>query len=72
LDVPGFDNVREIFLDPKVKDIGELRWGPMDRPAVEKFLCGEHDFSRTRIQSTLDRIAESEVARKQRSLEEWF
>jgi flap endonuclease-1 len=72
LDVPGFDNVREIFLEPRVTDIEDLPWGATDRAAIEEFLCGEHDFSRTRIQSTLEKITESEAKRAQRSLEDWF
>jgi flap endonuclease-1 len=72
LDVPGFHNVRKIFLEPNVTDEYELQWGAMDRSKIEEFLCDEHDFSRPRIQSTLAKIAEGEKARAQKSLDSWF
>jgi flap endonuclease-1 len=72
LDVPGFDNVRKIFLEPHVTDEYDLQWKSMDREGVEAFLCDEYDFTRSRIQSALDKIAEGEKNRAQRSLDSWF
>ncbi len=72
LDLPGFDKVREIFLRPRVKDDYEMAWGSMSKENIEEFLCEEHDFSRTRIQTTLAKIEEGEKARTQKSLEDWF
>jgi flap endonuclease-1 len=72
LDVPGFMNVRKIFLDPNVTDEYALQWSPMDREKVEELLCEKHDFSRTRIQSTIGKIADGEKKRAQKSLDSWF
>jgi flap endonuclease-1 len=72
LDVPGFKNVRRIFLEPNVTDDYELEWQRMDREGVEALLCDEYEFTRSRIQSTLDKIEEGERARAQRSLDSWF
>ena len=72
LDVPGFDNVRSVFLEPNVTDDYELSWKSMDPGAIEDMLCDDFEFSRPRIQSTLAKIAEGEKARRQRSLDAWF
>jgi flap endonuclease-1 len=72
LDVPGFDNVRNIFLEPSVTDDYALDWETMDREGVEALLCDEYDFTRSRIQSTLGKIAEGEKKRAQSSLDSWF
>ena len=64
--------MREIFLRPRVKDEYEMAWGSMSKEKIEEFLCEEHDFSRTRIQTTLAKIEEGEKARTQKSLEDWF
>ena len=72
LDVPGFHNVRNVFLKPNVTDDYELEWGSMDPGAIEDLLCDDFEFSRPRIQSTLNKIAEGEKARSQQSLDAWF
>jgi flap endonuclease-1 len=72
LDVPGFVNVRDVFLKPNVTDEYELRWRGMDREKVESMLCGEFEFSSMRLQSTLDKIAEGQKSRAQQSLDSWF
>lgn len=72
LDVPGFDNVRKIFLEPNVTDDYEIVWGSMERDKIEALLCDEHDFTKTRIQSALDKILEGEKKRAQKSLDSWF
>lgn len=63
--VDGFDNVKDVFLKPKVKDV-ELKWGAVNRDAATKFLL-ERGFSEARIKKTLDRIAP-----KQKGLGEFF
>jgi flap endonuclease-1 len=72
LDVPSFSNVREIFLNPKKTDDYKLEWNPMDREKVEKLLCDDFEFSSQRLQSTMDKIAEGQKARAQKSLDGWF
>ncbi|KYK25899.1 MAG: flap structure-specific endonuclease [Candidatus Proteinoplasmatales archaeon SG8-5] len=72
LDVPGFRNVRRIFLEPNVTDDYGLEWGSMDREGVESLLCDEFEFTRSRIQSTLDKVEEGQRKRAQKSLDSWF
>ena len=72
LDVPGFENVRNVFLNPNVSDDYTLEWKTMDPGAIEDLLCDDYEFSRPRIQSTLAKIADGEKARGQKSLDAWF
>lgn len=72
LDVPGFENVRNVFLKPHVTDEYNLEWRSMDPGAIEDLLCDDFEFSRPRIQSTLAKIAEGEKARSQQSLDAFF
>jgi len=72
LDVPGFQNVRKVFLEPNVTDDYELEWKSMDPGAIEDMLCDDYEFSRPRIQSTLGKIADGEKSRSQKSLDAWF
>ena len=66
------NEIRQIFLNPQVstKDIA-LEARPPMRDALESFLVDEHDFSRERIVTALDRVAESK-AKETDSLEKWF
>ncbi len=72
LDLPGFDNIRRIFLEPNVTDDYSLEWKSMDPVAIEDFLCDDFEFSRPRIQSTLNKITEGEKSRSQQSLDAFF
>jgi len=72
LDLPSFQAARDVFLKPNVTDDYELRWTSMDREKIEELLCDGFEFSKTRIQSTLEKISEGEKARAQKSLDKWF
>jgi len=72
LDVPGFANIREIFLKPAVKDVDAQEWGKLDRAAVEQMLVGDFEFSAQRLQATLDKIEAGQRTRAQKSLDTWF
>lgn len=72
LDVPGFGNVRDIFLSPKKTDDYRLAWNKPDREGIEGMLCNEFEFSRQRLQATLDKISVGQKARAQQSLDSWF
>jgi len=63
--VEGFDEIKNLFLKPKVVEV-DLKWGKVDHDAATKFLL-ERGFSENRIKKTLDRIAP-----KQKGLSEFF
>lgn len=66
-----YNRIREAFLNPEVKDPGEIRWGEPDEEGIVKFLCDEHDFSEERVRNALRRLRASSVAHTE-SLERWF
>jgi flap endonuclease-1 len=64
--------VREIFLKPNVTSKYKLQWREPNPDAIKEFLCGEHDFSESRVQSGIDRLLKGKRVREQVSLEKWF
>ncbi|MEM3267476.1 MAG: flap endonuclease-1 [Conexivisphaerales archaeon] len=64
-----YQSIRHIFLEPSVTDIDPPVWKATDKDAVVKFLCDDHDFSRERVVSALERIS---LPSTSQSLEKWF
>jgi flap endonuclease-1 len=67
------EEVREIFLNPKVSDFSKenLKRDPPREEEILDYLVGEHDFSEERIKSSLARIKEKRQ-KESASLEKWF
>ncbi len=72
LDVPGFEAVRKIFLEPKVTDDYTLEWHDPDNDKIIEFMCEEYGFSRNRVDSILGKLDNAKKARSQQSLDQWF
>ena len=74
-EIPEYQEVREIFLNGHYSDDYDLKPREIDWDAVIEFLV-DHDFSKERVKSTLDKIENSRktnVAKKQqKSLDAWF
>lgn len=64
--------VREIFLKPNVTGKYKLEWSDPDPEGIMEFLCREHDFSESRVQTGIDRLLKGQREREQVSLEKWF
>lgn len=56
ISIEHLDDIRSIFLHPRVTDDYALEWRPVDEEATRAYLCGEHQFSRERVDSTLDKF----------------
>lgn len=52
----AIDAIRAFFLDPPVTDVVDLATRPMDSAGVVRFLCEERQFSRSRVESVLERL----------------
>ncbi len=67
------EEIREIFLNPKVADVdpGTVKNKPPEEGKIFGFLVTEHDFSEERIKTSLARIAEK-IKQEGQSLEQWF
>ncbi len=74
-DIPGYEDVREIFLNGPKSDDYAVKQGVMDRDGVLDMMTG-YGFSEDRIRMVLDKIEASRKAesdrKKQRSLDSWF
>jgi flap endonuclease-1 len=67
------NEIREIFLHPLVssRDDLDLEQKPADYEGLRAFLVSEHDFSKERIDSALQRLDARKKVESQ-SLEQWF
>ena len=68
-EIEGLDEVRAIFLDPRVEPVGELAWRPAQREKVKAMLCDEFDFSPERIDQALAKFDVAREAKRQSSLD---
>jgi len=70
----GFDldEVRGIFLNPKVDDDYTLKWGSADEQGLVEFLCGRHDFSQNRVVNAARELVARQKEFSQQSLDRWF
>jgi flap endonuclease-1 len=65
--------IREIFLHPKVTDSYKLEWKEPTIEGIVDFLVREKDFSEDRVRKALDRMQEgSKKAKSKTTLEKWF
>jgi len=64
--------VREIFLHPKVHESVDIEFKDPDPEGVRRMLCDEHDFSRDRIDTALEKFVDARSSQKQKSLDRWF
>jgi flap endonuclease-1 len=64
--------VREIFLKPNVTDKYKVEWRELDPEEIKRFLCGEHDFSESRVQAGIAKLIKGREKHEQASLEKWF
>ncbi|AUB54896.1 flap endonuclease-1 [Methanobacterium subterraneum] len=62
--------LRNMFLNHEVDSDYELKWQKADQEQIVDFLCGEHDFSESRVLSALDKLKKLQTT--QSSLEQWF
>jgi len=67
------DEIRNIFLHPKVSDDYKMEWKNPNQEGIVDFLCEEKEFSEERIQKALERMTIGNKKQKSRtSLEKWF
>ncbi len=65
------DQVREVFVRPKVVDAYSLKSSKPDTGGIEEFLCAERGFSAERVRHAADRLAKAYV-RQDKGLQEWL
>lgn len=66
-----YQQIREIFLHPKVADVDEIIFGEMDYNGMTSYLVKERSFSEDRVSSTLNRLKKA-LEKKSQNLDQWF
>ena len=69
VEIDGLDEVRAIFLEPRVDPPGPVAWRDPEPQKVEGMLCDEFDFSPDRIEPALGKFLEARKAAGQASLD---
>ncbi len=65
------DQVRQVFLHPKLVEAYKLRTTKPDVEGIVEFLCRERDFSIERVRPVADRLAKA-YAQQDKGLQEWL
>jgi len=66
-----YEQIRKIFLEPKIAEVSEIKFGKIDYDGILKYLADERSFSPDRVQSSLNRLKKS-IEKKSQTLEQWF
>ena len=66
-----FDQIRKIFLEPEVAKVDNIEFGETDYDGIVKYLSEERDFSKERVETSLNRLKKS-LEKKSQTLEKWF
>lgn len=66
---PNIDAIRDLYMHPPATDDYTLEEKPLQEEALINFLCGEHNFSRERVETVIQRMKK---AKGQKSLRDWF
>ncbi len=66
-----YQQIREIFLNPKVAQVDEIIFEEVDYDGITNYLVRERSFSEDRVQSTLNRLKKA-LEKKSQNLDQWF
>jgi flap endonuclease-1 len=68
------DEIRELFLKPEVTDDYQLEWGKPDTAGILSYLCGEHNFSREKVLTAVEKLDKgfSSATKGVARLDKWF
>ncbi len=67
--------IREYFLKPPINQNYKIEWREPDEKGIIEFLCGERDFSETRVKNAIERLKKAyreHIKGRQLGLELWF
>ena len=67
-----YEEVREIYLKPKITSEYNLSYTPLREEELFHFLCDQRDFARRRVETVVQRMKEVYGIKKQVRLEKWF
>ncbi|MBI2549997.1 flap endonuclease-1 [Candidatus Woesearchaeota archaeon] len=67
-----WQEVLELFEHPKVTDGYKLEFRQINTAKLVKILCEKHDFSQQRVEKQIEELEQSNTAKKQKGLGEFF
>ena len=66
-----FDQIRKIFLEPEVAKVDKIEFAEADYEGIVKYLSEERDFSKDRVETSLNRLKKS-LEKKSQTLDQFF
>ena len=66
-----YNQIRNIFLQADVKEVDKIEFKDTDHSGIIDYLSNERDFSRERVQSSLNRLKRG-LEKRSHTLEKWF
>jgi len=66
-----YDEVRNIFLKPKVSDDYRIEWGNLREDELYEFLCDQRGFSKQRVETVIQRMKKFYSNQAQTGLGKW-
>ena len=68
------NEIRELFLHPQVTDEYRLDWKKPDTAGILSYLCGEHNFSREKVLSAIEKMDKGfqSATKGAARLDKWF
>jgi flap endonuclease-1 len=66
-----YNQIRKIFLEPKVTPVSEIKFGTTNYSEIVRYLSGERSFSKERLEASLNRLQKS-TEKRSHTLEQWF
>jgi flap endonuclease-1 len=66
-----YKQIRKIFLEPKVTQVSELKFGTVNYADIIRYLSVERSFSRERLEASLNRLKKT-TEKRSHTLEQWF
>ena len=70
--IPNYEEIKEIFKNPKVTDNYEIKLERPDVEGLKRFLIDEMDFSEKRVLPHIKKLEKIYERRNQSTLEAWF
>jgi flap endonuclease-1 len=72
LDIPDYQEVRDIFLKPDVTDDYKIQMGKFSEEKIIKLLVDDYEFSENRVTSALKKVKDRKKEEGQKKLDSWF
>ncbi|MDI1495327.1 MAG: flap endonuclease 1 [Cenarchaeum symbiont of Oopsacas minuta] len=66
-----YEEIRRIFLNPKVANPEEIKFEPVQFESILNYLCNSRSFSKDRLVPSLNRLEKS-LERRSQNLDKWF